>query len=304
MTTLDLRAQKRDLAPFWQVTRPFTLIAPAIGIVSAALIAFGATRRPFDTHYFWLLLAGALLAVCLNAASNILNQIFDLSIDIINKPERPLPAGTLSIRDAWGEALLFYLLAHLLAGLIGGWTLLIVSLAAALTVIYSVPPFRTKRWWLPANLTIAAARGTLLTVAGWSMVAPVDVWEPWFLGLIIGVFIFGAATTKDYADIEGDRANGCRTLPILVGVRRSAFLSAPFFVLPFILLALGVPAGWVCANPLELYGLSGAMSLWGLGTIALVLRDPLTLDRGNHPSWRSMYLMMMALYVGLVMAYS
>ena len=63
--------------------------------------------------------------------------------------------------------------------------------------------------------------------------------EPWYIGLVIGLFLLGAASTKDFADIEGDRAGGCRTLPIVYGVKKAAWIISPFFVLPWLLLPLG-----------------------------------------------------------------
>ena len=56
--------------------------------------------------------------------------------------------------------------------------------------------------------------------------------EPWFIGAIFGLFLLGASTTKDFADMEGDARGGCRTLPIVYGVRRAAWMISPSFVVP------------------------------------------------------------------------
>ena len=111
--------------------------------------------------------------------------------------------------------------------------------ATAITFIYSVPPFRTKQRGIWANVTIAIPRGVLLKVAGWSAVKTSSGVEPWFIGGIFGLFLLGASTTKDFADMEGDARGGCRTLPIIYGVRRAAWMISPSFVLPFLLIAVG-----------------------------------------------------------------
>jgi len=59
------------------------------------------------------------------------------------------------------------------------------------------------------------------------MVAGASVAEPWFIGDVFGLFLLGAASTKDFSDMEGDRAGGCRTLPIAFGVRKAAYMIAP-----------------------------------------------------------------------------
>ena len=89
----------------------------------------------------------------------------------------------------------------------------------------------------------------LLKVAGWSTVKTIFGLEPWYIGAIFGLFVLGASTTKDFADIEGDRAGGCQTLPILYGVKKAAWIIAPFFVLPFVLIPIGVWAGILTGNP-------------------------------------------------------
>src|SRR4029453_3271581 len=151
--------------------------------------------------------------------------------------------GRMTLRDAWIFTLVSYAVALTLAWLVAPsrrhecfW---IVLVAAAITVLYSVPPARTKRLGIWANVTIAIPRGVLLKVAGWSAVKTVIAVEPWFIGSIFGLFLLGASTTKDFADMEGDARGGCRTLPIIYGVRRAAWMISPSFVLPFLMIAAG-----------------------------------------------------------------
>src|SRR5262249_33742905 len=129
----------------------------------------------------------------------------------------------------------------------------IVAVAVVLTYAYSVPPFRTKQRGMLANLTIAIPRGVLLKVAGWSAVKTVVGLEPWMIGVIFGLFLLGASTTKDFADMEGDRLGGCRTLPIEYGVRKAAWLISPSFVLPFLLINVGTATGILTGAPLLLH---------------------------------------------------
>ena len=85
----------------FELSRPFTLVAPALGFASGAATAAGAlpARDAVSRDLIVFPLIGLLMAAVLNAASNALNQIYDLEIDRINKPRRPLPSGRLSIAD-------------------------------------------------------------------------------------------------------------------------------------------------------------------------------------------------------------
>jgi 4-hydroxybenzoate polyprenyltransferase len=197
----------------------------------------------------------------------------------------------------WGEKFRAPLSAH------ECFFIYLVALVA--TFLYSVPAFgRTKAHPVGANLTIAIPRGLLLKVAGWTMVARAGFAEPWFIGAIFMLFLLGAASTKDFSDMEGDLAGGCRTLPITFGVRRAAWMIAPFFVFPWLLMPVGAQTGILTGNPTFLTLLGVGLALWGAYTVWLIVRNPEELtSTENHPSWRHMYLMMMGAQVGFALAY-
>ena len=303
---MTLSARVRVLVDF---ARPFTLIAPALGFASAAATAIGATPR--ETWSPDLLLPpvlGAIMAAVLNIASNGLNQIFDLDIDRINKPKRPLPSGRLTLGGAWAITLVSFGVAFVLAWHVapGGrhecfW---MVLAAAVITTLYSVPPFRTKRLGIWANVTIAIPRGVLLKVAGWSSVKTAAGFEPWYLGAIFGLFLLGATTTKDFADMEGDKVGGCRTLPLQFGVTRAAWMISPSFVVPFMMIPAGAWMGILTGNFWLLQVLGVSMTAYGLYVCYLMLRRPDDLAvEENHVSWAHMYRMMFVAQIGFAVAY-
>jgi 4-hydroxybenzoate polyprenyltransferase len=324
-----------NLQHYRRLARPFTLLPPLFGIISGAVCAFGSVHNP-DPQYrlTWSVVLtvalGSLCASFMNAASNAINQVYDLEIDRLNKPDRPLVTGALSLRQAWIFTWIFYALALIPTWLVvpyphHGWhdklaapvvdheTFFIYLVGLVFTFIYSAPLLgRTKTLGMGANLTIAIPRGVLLKVAGWAMVAKIGYTEPWFIGAVFGLFLIGASSTKDFADIEGDRAGGCRTLPIVHGVERAAWMISPFFVFPWLLLPVGafVPDPQnpnhpiLTGNPWLLTALGAILTVWGVYTVYLLVRDPKSLtETENHPSWRHMYLMMMAAQIGFALAY-
>jgi 4-hydroxybenzoate polyprenyltransferase len=273
---------------------------------------------------------GALCASLLNAASNVLNQVADLEVDRINKPDRPLVTGEATVRSAWYLTCVLYALA-----MVPVWWIVVPALpgfeARALapvpmhqcfflflaglvaTLVYSVPACgRTKRLGIWANVTIAVPRGTLLKVAGWTLVASAFSAEPWAIGGIFGLFLLGATSTKDFSDAEGDRAGGCETLPVKYGNRRAVAMISPFFVVPWLLLAVlawardpGAPERRLLSgNPVLLTALGLLLAAWGAYTVHLLRRNPDELaTTENHPSWTHMYLMLMCAQVGFALAY-
>lgn len=293
------------LSTWLRFTRPFTLWPPGLGMVSGGLTAMGAyPRESFSGDILIKLVLGAVMAAVLNAASNGINQIYDLKVDRVNKPERALVTGAMSVGEAKILSAILYLVAMILAALINKECLLLAAVAAVLTWVYSAPPLRSKRhgWW--ANLTIAVPRGLLLKVCGWASVKTFMAFEPWYIGSIFFLFLLGASSTKDFADMEGDRLGGCETLPLRYGVHRAAWMIAPSFVLPFIMLPLGTEFGILTGNPVLLDLLGLGLAAWGCYTVYLLVRRPDELaTTENHPSWTHMYLMMMALQVGFAISY-
>lgn len=313
------------------LARPFTLIAPMLGVASGAVTAWGSRHSLRDDAFgfdeLMLVLVAALAAGILNAASNALNQIYDLDIDRINKPDRPLVTGAVSLKGAAWFTFITYLVAvgvtwwivpfpqfepgsRITAPLRFHECFFFYLIAAVFTLIYSMPIFgRTKRMTFGANLTIAIPRGLMLKVAGWSVLASVLHWEPWFIGLCFFLFLIGAASTKDFSDMEGDKAGGCITLPQRFGIRKAAYMIAPCFVLPWLLIPLGLvlKSGGepiLSGNPAMLLFLSVTLVLWGSYTLYLILKDPEALSRvENHPSWKHMYLMMFWAQVGFAVSY-
>ncbi len=323
------------LATAIRLTRPFTLLPPLLGILSGAVCAFGSAHNPDPERRITLALLsvvgfGSLCASLLNAASNVLNQITDLEVDRVNKPDRPLVTGEASLPAAWRLATALYVLA-----IVPVWWIVVPSTgsfweraAAPLarhqcfflflggflaTLVYSVPAFgRTKRSGIWANITIALPRGCWLKVAGWTLVASAGCFEPWVIGLLFALFLVGATSTKDFSDVAGDRAGGCHTLPVLYGNRKAVRIIAPFFIVPWLLLPLlarlddpfvpGQPL--LTGNPALLSALGLLLAAWGGYTVRLLMRNPDELSTTeNHPSWTHMYLMLMSAQVGFALAY-
>lgn len=214
--------------------RPFTLAPAALGILAGSLAAVGSAARA--GRWAWVdglgdsleaVLLGTAMAVLLAGASNVLNQVTEVELDRANKPHRPLPSGHIQRRPAGLLAAALFALALVTAWFIspegGRWAFGCAAGAALLTVLYSTPPayLKARGWW--ANGAIAVARGLLLLVAGWACVgSPARSPEPWVLGAVVALFLLGASVTKDFADMEGDRAHGIGTQPARLGLTRAA----------------------------------------------------------------------------------
>jgi chlorophyll synthase len=285
------------------LARPFTLLAPFFGTLSGALIACG-DLGSYST--IWVGVLAGITGALLNAASNAINQFYDLAIDAINKPDRPLPSGRMTVPQVMGFAWLLYAICVILGFLVNIKFLIVVLICAAFTWGYSAPPIRFKNNGIFANIAMAVPRGFMMIVGGWVAIRP-DDWAnptPWLIGALIFLFVVGAASTKDFADVKGDKKGGANTVVVVCGFKKAAQIIAPFLVLPYLLIpVLAITAGPENLRPQVMW--LSILALWGAYTAWLILRDPDSLAlEGNHPSWKHMYMLMMATQLGFAIIYA
>ena len=292
-----------DFKDYKDLARPFTLLAPFFGILAGALIACGDLG---SYSLIWKGLLAGVIGSLLNAASNAINQYYDLEIDAINKPERPLPSGRMTVPQAMNFAWILYGICVILSLFVNVPYLIVVLISAVFTWGYSAPPIRFKNNGILANIAMAVPRGFLMIVGGWVAVRP-DNWlnpTPWLIGTLIFLYVVGAASTKDFADVKGDKEGGAFTVVVRYGFNKAAWIIAPFLVLPYLVLpVIAILAGPEHLKPQVMW--LSILAIWGVYTAWLIVRDPDSLAlEGNHPSWKHMYLLMMATQLGFAVIYA
>jgi len=272
---------KKLLLLFLELTRPFTLIFPFVAAFAGLMLA----SKRVDIKSVFLGISVGLILIIVDSAANIFNQYFDREIDSVNKPMRPIPQGEISPGAVLALSLVLYGVGISLSLLLNFRFFLLVVLYATLTILYSAPP-RLKRFpWL-SNITIAVARGMLILMAGYAAIKPLDM-EIWAISSVLGFYLVGAASTKDFVEIKGDRKHGIRTLPVIYGTERTIKIIWPFFIFPFLLIPFYCYLSLIPSNMIVLT----AFVLLGGFTVASMLRNPSEKAfTENSLSWVLMYL--------------
>ena len=175
------------LQAFWKFLRPHTIRGTVLGslaVTARSLLEQGAPLSSLD----WAGLAprAALGVLALLAGNGFIvgiNQIYDVEIDVVNKPFLPVAAGELSPKAAW-----VLVVALAVAGVALSWGVfgkeigMLYAFGLTLGAVYSVPPFRLKTKPVPAFLIIATVRGFLLNYGVYSAVRAAlglqFIWSP------------------------------------------------------------------------------------------------------------------------------
>ena len=214
-----------------RLVRAPNLLLAALGVLAGGWIALGSLATPH------VLAFAALAAVGFGAAGNALNDLWDAAADRVNRPagERPLAAGRLAASTAHLCVVGGTLLGFAAAGLVSGSAVLVG--AGALVVMVAYSPV-LKRRGLPGNVAVALVAGLPLPF-GALAVGRVSVGlVPWTLAAWVHLV---RELVKDLEDEAGDQVLGRRTLPLVLGPRRTAQLAAVLAV-GFVPVSLVLPA--------------------------------------------------------------
>ncbi len=213
-----------------QLMKPITWIPLIWGVVCGAASSgnFVWTWRNVLVAAACMLLSGPLMA----GYTQTLNDYYDREIDAINEPYRPIPSGAIPlwrVKAQVGVLLGAGLALALLLDWQTGHTDFVLSkitvLGAFLAYIYSAPPLKLKQnGWL-GNYALGASYIALPWCAGHALFGTLS-WPLVGLTLIYSLAGLGIAVVNDFKSVEGDRALGLQSLPVMFGVQRAALLSA------------------------------------------------------------------------------
>lgn len=229
-----------------QITRPVNALLA--GIVVLVGFTLGGRGREADLA---VIIFGPLAALLIAAFANLDNDLCDIAIDRINRPDRPLPAGRLSVKSVIFLSRILLLLG-LFAALWCGFAPLAVSGAIALLLVtYNR---WAKRRFLIGNVMVALAGGMTFVFAGLAVSPLPGRWKYlWLAGGLAFAFHLAREVLKDIQDIEGDRQAGAATLPIVWGTKPTARAAGGYLVFIAFLSITPYIYGWF--NQIYLYGI-------------------------------------------------
>lgn len=240
---------------YLEILRPFNAMMAVITIILMAVISGQFTLNVF--------LAGIVVFIA-TGAGNAINDYFDHKIDSINRPERPIPSGRISIKIAGIYSILLFAVAIIIGFVIGILPGIIVFLSSLLMVYYA---YSLKKKCLIGNLSISFLTGLSFVLGG---VVVSEIIISIYLGFFAFLMTMAREIVKDMEDMEGDQMEGASTLPIVYGKVVSSKIAAFFMILASlaspILYFLGI------FNVLYLIVLAIAIFVFLRGSV-LILKD-------------------------------
>ncbi len=231
---------------------PVTWISPSIVTLCGAIASGQAVGFQWTSGRDWALaLLGALMCGPLGTGfSQSINDYYDREIDAINDPDRPIPAGLVSLNEARLNWIFLGGTTFLVSLLFGNPLIPVLAvLGLILSVIYSMPPIKLKKHFFLGPPAVGLGYVSMSWLAGHLIFAPLT-WESVIVAWINGALAAGLLFLNDIKSVEGDRLHGMQSLAVAIGVHKTlviAYLTINLSEALLMVLALLWGYYWVAA---------------------------------------------------------
>jgi geranylgeranylglycerol-phosphate geranylgeranyltransferase len=212
-----------NLRAAFSILRPINCAMIGFAVVIGYFVSKPASASPST------LVLGFLTGFCTCAFSMVVNDYYDIEVDRVNQPERPLPSGALSKREATAIAAVMLLVGFAATALLlDVLALLIVALYSLLAWTYD---FRAKKYGVWGNLIVASSLAIPFIYGG--VISGGQVLDSLLLFMAATSFLAGVGreVVKAMADVPGDQKRGIRSYASVHGMRAASVLGAAFFLL-------------------------------------------------------------------------
>ncbi|MHC1571127.1 MAG: geranylgeranylglycerol-phosphate geranylgeranyltransferase [Methermicoccaceae archaeon] len=247
--------------------------ASLIGVVVA--LSSGTTPDPV------VVLLGTIAVFLITGAGNAINDVYDIEMDRVNRPSRPLPSGRLDVRDAvllslalFVSGLVLSLYISVRVGFLG--CLLLALVNSLLLVRYAR---YLKRTALYGNITVAYLTASTFLYGG-AMLGKGALVGVLVLAMLAFLATLSRELIKDIEDVEGDEKGGATTLPMRIGSRWTAALAVVCIGIAVALSPLPMLDGFGGLHEGYLWLVAGADVGFVLSALLLVREGPSKASKG------------------------
>ena len=203
-------------------------------------------------HILWIVIC----MVTARSAAMGFNRLVDARFDAANPrtSSREIPAGRMSVAEATAFVVVMSVAFVAAAAELSRLCFLLSPVALLLIFWYSL----AKRYTWATQLFLGLAMA-IAPVGGWLAAGGGAGWEPWLLGFAIGLWVGGFDVLYACQDLDVDRRQHLKSIPVRFGVARSLWISRVMHIGTIACLALlGFIAG---LGPVYFLGVAAVAAL-------------------------------------------
>ncbi|EHQ34666.1 geranylgeranylglycerol-phosphate geranylgeranyltransferase [Methanoplanus limicola] len=219
-----------------KITRPVNSLFAGFAVLLGIIIAKGTIPGDSPAEYLILIPVVAMIT----AAGNVINDYYDREIDAVNRPERPIPSGSVSPKGALLYSAVLFAAGISISFFAGFLCLIIASVNSLLLVLYAM---KLKGVPFAGNISVSYLSASIFLFGG-ALYGLSGLINNFPVALITFFAILSREILKDAEDVEGDRAGGVKTLPMYTGIYKSSVLAFVFALIAVIISLMPVFRWW------------------------------------------------------------
>ncbi|XP_059659134.1 homogentisate phytyltransferase 1, chloroplastic-like [Cornus florida] len=237
-----LNSLSKQLDAFYRFSRPHTVIGTVMGITSVSLLPL-ASATDLSPVFLLGLMKALIPAISMNIYVVGLNQLFDVEIDKVNKPNLPLASGEFSV--GFGMAIVStFLLMSFTMGIVFQspplFSALLISFLLGSAYSIELPLLRWKRNAFLAAICIIIVRAIVVQFAFFVHIQKYVLGRPtmftkslFFAVAFMCFFSTVIALFKDIPDVDGDRDFGIQSFSVSLGQERVFWLCITMLLMAY-----------------------------------------------------------------------
>jgi geranylgeranylglycerol-phosphate geranylgeranyltransferase len=225
-----------DLRAFLSIIRPQNCIIGGLTVIAGVAVAYSTrwgSGGPGLTSILYLFVYGYITYFLVAAGGNVVNDIYDIEVDKINRPHRALPSGRMTVKQAWWFVVLLSILGILFAWIPGR------PVSALIVIFFEVVGYlyasKVKALGIAGNFMVAFSfafgviYGSVIYAETIAILTinpiPIPTWLFFFTAFLI---LQARETIKGAEDVEGDEKRNVRTIARSYGYWPSAVVAGVF----------------------------------------------------------------------------
>ncbi|MHA1562456.1 MAG: geranylgeranylglycerol-phosphate geranylgeranyltransferase [Promethearchaeota archaeon] len=217
---------KLKIKNYFEVMRPINCVMGGLTVVIGFLISH---QEPNFLSFIqnsvniFLIIAGFLIFFLVAGGTNTINDYFDYEIDIINRPNRPIPRGDITRKQSIQFYIFLNSAALILAITVGAITvngILIPSIVLFFEFIGFYYSWKGKATGLPGNILVGVTSAVGIPFAALF----INIFQEipslvWSLSMATAIYLTSREFVKGMQDVKGDRQFKIKTIANMHGYK-------------------------------------------------------------------------------------
>jgi len=219
---------------YFMLSRPLNSTLAGFAVAIGALASLS---HPLTVIQLWFIILGCITSGFISAFGYVINDVFDIEIDRINMPHRPIPSGVVSLQGAKLFCVFLAVLGAMFAILIDLVAIFLALMGIILLYLYAA---YFKRSGFPGNLIVASLATIPFLFGGFVTESFPTLLIPASFSFLINL---SRELIKDIEDVHGDQLENVQSVALKYGIRPARNMAYIFLLSLLVIIPIPVFLG-------------------------------------------------------------